>query len=117
MAVVGQLKLRNTGAFVARLGAGWKDQSGEKGGYYNPEHGDILEGHSGSLDPGKVGCPAGATVWAYAKVVMGESRSGSENDNLIYEPGDTHVAEYHVHGSATDTHMSFNGVQLAEEGS
>jgi hypothetical protein len=114
MAVIGTLKLHNTGAFVARLGAEWKDQSGKEGGFYDPEE-DIREGHYGSLDPGNYGCPEGAAVWAYGEVVWGKSRHGSEEDGLIYNKGDQQVGEYHIHGSTQDSHMSFEGVQRPEQ--
>jgi hypothetical protein len=113
MPAVGSLKLHNTGAFVAKLGAQWIDPNGHTGEFTEGVD-DIDEGMSRSLDPGTVGCPRGSAVWAYGRVVAGDDRHGSSQDGLIYEPGDPHVGEYHIHGTVRDTHMHFEGVEPPE---
>jgi hypothetical protein len=113
MPVVGSISLHNTGAFVAKLQCRWIDPNGKEG-TGDPGNGAIDTGQTGSIDPGEFGCPNGSTVWAYADVVWGDDKQGSASDGLIFEVGDPHVAEYHIHGTTHDDHMSFDGVEPPE---
>jgi hypothetical protein len=114
MPVVGQLKLHNTGAFVARLGARWITPGGEEDSIDPGGMGDVDAGQTGSLDPGEGGCEPGSRVWPWIDVVWGDNLEGSVNEGLIYQPGDPHAALYHSHGTTLDDHLGFDGIDPPE---
>lgn len=112
MPAVGRLKLHNTGAFTARLGARWVEPDGREG---HAESGtETDEGQTHSIDPGDYGCPVGASVWAYVDVVWGRDKQGSAKDGFVYARGDEHAGLYHSYGTTLDSHLRFDGVEPAE---
>ncbi|NHB93480.1 hypothetical protein C5469_15560 [Photorhabdus cinerea] len=98
---IGQMSLKNSGGFVARILFSYIDSDGEK--YLSKQSDDITLGVTKTIDPGDLGVPDGATVYMHVFVVWG--RDNEAHQVFSYKKGSQAIANYMISGTTLNNDL------------
>ncbi|NHB97416.1 hypothetical protein [Photorhabdus stackebrandtii] len=98
---IGQMSLKNSGGFVARIQFSYIDANGEK--FLSKQSDDITLGVTKTIDPGDLGVPDGATVYMHVFVVWG--RDNEAHQVFLYEKGSQAIANYMISGTTLNNDL------------
>lgn len=110
LGVIGQLRLHQKAAVVAKLQCKFRVQGQDEWTHCDGT-GDVLVGQTRELDPGAANPPVpdGADVSIYAFVVWGSDVEGREI--FRYQKGNSRIASYTLGGTTLDSHLAYDGIQ------